>query len=261
MKGGVGKTAAAVNLAYLVAQSGAKTLICDLDPQGSVTYYFRIKPEVKAGAKVLTKGGKHIARNIKGTDYDHLDLLPADLSQRHLATQLDQVKRSKRRFRDILAPLQQEYTYIILDCPPTISLVADNIVMAADWLLVPIIPTTLSVHAYNQLLAFFRKQKYKPDKIVAFFSMVERRKTMHQTVMEELWEHDPHFLNSTIPYAADIEKMGLHREPVAAFAPSSTSARAYHHLWDELQGRISEPVSGQANRKSRARADSQPTPE
>lgn len=249
MKGGVGKTAAAVNLAYLMAQSGAKTLICDLDPQGSVTYYFRIEPEVKAGAKVLTKGGKHLARNIKGTDYDHLDLLPADLSQRHLATQLDQVKRSKRRFRDILAPLHQEYTYIILDCPPTISLVADNIARAADRLLVPIIPTTLSIHAYDQLLAFFRKQKYNQDKIIAFFSMVERRKLMHQTLMQDLWEHDPHFLQNIIPYAADIEKMGLHREPVAVFAPRSLSARAYRQLWDEIQGRLSETASVQAHHK------------
>lgn len=238
MKGGVGKTAAAVNISYLAAKSGAKTLICDLDPQGSVTYYFRIKPSVKAGPKVLTKGGKHITRNIKGTDYENLDLLPADLSQRHLATELDQLKQSKRRFRDILAPLEQEYTYIILDCPPTISRIADNIAMAADRLLVPVIPTSLSIHAYNQLLAFFRKQKYNDTNIVAFFSMVERRKTMHHTLMDEIWEHDPRFLKSVIPYAADIEKMGLHREPLEIFAPRSPSAQSYQHLWDELQDRL-----------------------
>ena len=238
MKGGVGKTAAAVNLSYLAATSGAKTLICDLDPQGSVTYYFRIKPSVKAGPKVLTKGGKHIARNIKGTDYEHLDLLPADLSQRHLATELDQLKRSKQRFRDILAPLEEEYTYIILDCPPTISRIADNIAMAADRILVPIIPTSLSIHAYHQLLTFFRKQKYNKAHIIAFFSMVERQKTMHQTLMHELWEHHPNILKNIIPFAADIEKMGLHREPLERFAPRSPSAQAYHRLWAEIQDHL-----------------------
>lgn len=121
--------------------------------------------------------------------------------------------------------------------------------MAADRLLVPVIPTTLSIHAYDQLLAFFRKQKYNQDKIIAFFSMVERRKIMHQTLMQDLWEHDPHFLQSIIPYAADIEKMGVHREPVAVFAPRSLSARAYRHLWDEIQGRLSETASVQANHK------------
>jgi chromosome partitioning protein len=63
-----------------------------------------------------------------------------------------------------------------------------------------------------------------------------------------LWDHDPRFLQSIIPYAADIEKMGLHREPVAVFAPRSLSAQAYRDLWDELQARLFETTSAQANR-------------
>ena len=243
MKGGVGKTAAAVNLSYLAAQSGAKTLICDLDPQASATYYFRVKPKVKAGIKVLTKGGKHIAQNIKGTDYDHLDLLPADLSQRHLATALDQMKHSKRRFRDILAPLRKEYTYIILDCPPTISRIADNIATVADWLLIPVIPSSLSRQAYDQVLEFFQRKKYDDSHIVSFFSMVERQKKMHQTLMQELWEHDRHFLKTIIPYSVNVEKMGLYREPVGVCAPRSPSAHAYQNLWNELEQQLRVPMS------------------
>ena len=75
-KGGVGKTAAAVNLSYLSAQAGAKTLICDIDPQSSATYYFRVKPKLKSGAKGFLKGGKKAYKSIKGTDYENLDLLP-----------------------------------------------------------------------------------------------------------------------------------------------------------------------------------------
>ena len=79
MKGGVGKTAAAVNLAYLAAQSGARTLLCDLDPQASATYYFRIQPKLKAKQKVFARGGKHLEKSIKATDFAHLDLLPGRL--------------------------------------------------------------------------------------------------------------------------------------------------------------------------------------
>jgi cellulose biosynthesis protein BcsQ len=237
-KGGVGKTATAVNLSYLAAKSGAHTLICDLDPQGSATYYFRVKPKVKASRKVFIKGGRHISRNIKGTDYDDLDLLPADLSHRHLATTLDKVKHARQRLHDVLAPLQKEYAHIVLDCPPTLSLVADNIVNAANWLLVPVIPTTLSLYTYRQLLTFLREHDYDDSKLIAFFSMVEANKTMHRTTMQDTLAHDAHFLTSTIPYNADIEKMGLRREPVVAFAPRSRAAQAYRQLWTEIQERF-----------------------
>ena len=105
MKGGVGKTAAAVNLAYLAAQSGARTLLCDLDPQASATYYFRIQPKLKAKQKVFARGGKHLEKSIKATDFAHLDLLPGALSHRHLTEVFQQAKhparclhRSWRRF-------------------------------------------------------------------------------------------------------------------------------------------------------------------
>ena len=81
IKGGVGKTATAVNLSYLAANEDKSTLLCDLDPQSSATYYFRIKPKMKTGLKPLVKGKKSLEKNIKGTDYNCLDLLPADFSR------------------------------------------------------------------------------------------------------------------------------------------------------------------------------------
>ncbi len=237
-KGGVGKTAAAVNLAYLAAQSGAPTLICDLDPQGSATFYFRVRPHVRAGAKVITKGGKHLAQSIVETDYEGLDLLPSDLSYRHFSLALDKVKRGKQRLKESLAPLQALYTYIVLDCPPTLSALADSVLTAADHLLIPVVPTTLSMRAYAQLLAFIYDQHYGDRPITAFFSMVERSKTLHRTLLQETMGHDHRFLQSVIPYATDIEKMGLRREPVGAFAPRSPGAMAYMALWQELQSRL-----------------------
>jgi len=125
IKGGVGKTAAAVNLAYLAAQAGARTLIWDLDPQGAATFYFRVKPKVKGGGKGLVNKSRPAGDLIKGTDYPQLDLLPADFSYRHLDIHLDEMRKPTRALHKILKPLRDEYDYVFLDCPPSISLVSE----------------------------------------------------------------------------------------------------------------------------------------
>jgi chromosome partitioning protein len=209
LKGGVGKTATAVNLAYLACASGLKTLICDLDPQSSSTYYFRVEPKLKAAKKVLLKGGGKILRNIKGTDYDGLDLLPADWSHRHLAALLDKAKASKRRLKDNLEPLRDEYELVVLDCPATVSLVAENIFNAADLLLIPVVPSTLAARAYLNVRMFFERKQYDAHKIYAFFSMVEKRKRLHQATMRSMRQQFDGILKSSIPYTVDIESMGL----------------------------------------------------
>jgi len=215
-KGGVGKTAAAVNLAYLAAQAGLSTLICDLDPQSSTTFYFRVKPKLKRKARGLVTGGKGVDRSIKGTDYENLDLLPADFSHRNLE------------------PLREEYDLIVLDCPPTINIVAENVFNAADRLLVPLIPTTLSVRTHEQLLAFLKENGYASDNVYAFFSMVDRRKKMHRDTAIALLGQFDGILRSPIPYLSHVEQMGVYRKPVPAFAPGSPAAQAYQALWAEV---------------------------
>ncbi|MGB5745454.1 MAG: AAA family ATPase [Desulfobacterales bacterium] len=234
-KGGVGKTAAAVNLSYLAAQTGAKTLICDLDPQGSATYYLRVKPKLKSGAKGFIRGGKEVYRSIKGTDYDNLDLLPADFSLRNLEVSFDNLKGSKKRLRKILRPFKTEYDFIFLDCPVTISLLAENILNAVDYALVPLIPTTLSVRTYGQLLSFCNRNNYDTGKIYTFFSMVDRRKNMHRDIIAAVSKTYSGVLQSFIPYLALIEKMGIYRAPVAEFSPESVASRSYQNLWDKVQ--------------------------
>jgi chromosome partitioning protein len=238
MKGGVGKTATAVNIAYLAAQAGDRTLLCDLDPQSSATYYFRVKPKLASSTRRFIRGGKHIAGEIKGTDYEGLDLLPAALSHRHLASAFEKAKQPKQRLRDMFAPLQEEYRYIILDCPPTITLVAENIFNAADYLLVPLIPSTLSMRAYQHFLAFYAKKNYDQHNVLAFFSMVEKHKKLHRDIVNAMPKQYHGIMHSLIPYLSDIEKMGLDREPVPASRPRSLAAQSYQQLWNEIQERM-----------------------
>ncbi len=238
IKGGVGKTATAVNLAYLAAREGYRTLVWDLDPQGAASFYFRIKPRIKGGSKKMLRGKTDLDDLIKGTDYENLDLLPADFSYRNMDLLLDEAKKPAMRLLKLLRPLSYEYDLIFLDCPPSISLVSENIFQAADALLVPTIPTTLSLRTYRQLLEFVTNNNLDDLRLMPFFSMVDRRKRMHIEMMEKLPERYSELLSSHIPYASDVERMGMYRKPLAEYAANGPAGVAYESLWDEVKAKV-----------------------
>ena len=230
VKGGVGKSSAAVNLAGLAAAQGTATLLWDLDPQGASTYLFRVKPKIKGGGAKLVRGKTDADGQIKGTDTEGLDLLPADFSYRHMDLVLDGAKTN--RLTRVIKPLN-EYEYVFLDCPPSISLVSENVFEAADVLLVPIIPATLSSRTLDQLHAVLNRDA----RVLGFFSMADRRKKLHREIMDELaGEHD--VLETIIPTSADVERMGAQRAALVDFAPRSRAARAYADLWEEIRARL-----------------------
>lgn len=239
LKGGVGKTATAVNLAYLASLTGAPTLLMDLDPQGASTFYYRIKPKLEAGVKLLTKGKKTLQRHIRATDFEDLDVLPSDESLRQsdkLFLKSDQPREILRRF---FKPLAKHYEYLILDCPPTLSMITENIFTAADWVLTPVVPTTLAVRTHEQLANFLDRKRWSNLQWFSFLSMVDNRKAMHREIAAKLKKQEDHFLQSTIPYLSDVEKMGTYRLPLPCFAPHSDATKAYRRLWWELEKRIS----------------------
>ncbi|QTE28176.1 ParA family protein [Pengzhenrongella sicca] len=235
IKGGVGKTATAVNLAHLAARDGQRTLLWDLDPQGAATYIFRVRPRVKGGGHGLVTGKRPLEDALKGTDFDRLDLLPADFSYRNMDLELDDAKRRTRRLGQLLDGVADEYDVVFLDCPPSISLMSENVLHAADTLLVPLIPATLSLRTLAQLEQFVAESdKPRPD-LVAFFSMVDRRKRLHNDVIENIPRGGTRVASTEIPALSIIEQMAEHRAPVTAFAPSSRAARCYEELWDEVR--------------------------
>ncbi len=238
IKGGVGKTATAVNLAYLAARHGARVLVVDLDPQGAATFYFRVKPKVKGGGKSLVSGKRDLEDLIKATDHERLDLVPADFSFRNLDLMLDAEKKSKKRLAKLLKPLAGDYDFVILDCPPSVSLVSEAVFHAADALVVPLIPTTLSLRTYEQLGAFRAEEKLAGLILLPFFSMVDRRKSMHRDIVDSFPDAHPEALPVSVPYSSVVERMGTERAPLATFAPRSAPAAAYELLWAEIVRRI-----------------------
>jgi cellulose biosynthesis protein BcsQ len=241
IKGGVGKTSAAVNLSYLASRDALRTLLWDLDPQGGSTYLFRVKPKVRGGGDKLVRLKSDVEKLIKGTDHPGLDLLPADFSYRHMDLALDRFKRPTRRLARVLEPLEDEYDWVFLDCPPSISLVSESVFEAADVILVPIVPATLSSRTIEQLDALVADAgKGKGGvQVLAFFSMVDGRKRLHREVMERLRAERDDVLEAAIPASAEVERMGVKRDAIGVFAPRGRAAAAYEALWREVRERVS----------------------
>jgi len=237
IKGGVGKTTSAVNLAREAAVTGSRVLVWDLDPQGAATFFFRIRPKVKGGTQRLVGSKGDLAEHVRASDLPGLHVVPADFSLRHLDLHLDGAKRPAERLASLLAGVGSRYDIAFLDCPPSISLASESVFGAADALLVPVIPTTLSSRTLHQLSDFLAGQDSPPD-LLPYFSMVDGRKRLHRDVMATLRAEWPNLLTTAIPSASVVERMGPERAPVAGYAPSSPAAHAFNRLWAEVAARL-----------------------
>ena len=236
IKGGVGKTTAAVNLAYLAAGDGRRTLLWDLDPQGAASYLLRIRPRVKGGGKALIRGKASLDQAVKPTEFDGLDLVPADFTYRNLDLVLGETKKPTQRITRLLGPMADNYDLAVLDCPPGISLVSENVVHAADILLIPLIPTTLSVRTLEQLTEFVGELDHPPT-LIPFFTMVDGRKRLHREVIDDLRAHRDDLATTVVPALSLVEQMAVHRAPLPVFAPRSRVTRSYEDLWAEVSAR------------------------
>lgn len=232
-KGGVGKTTAAVNLAW-EASRDFRVLLWDLDPQGAATFLLNVKPKLKGGVEALVGGKTAISAAIRRTGFDRLDVLPADGSYRDLDLVLDHAKNSTGRIRAALDVVGRDYDLVILDCPPGSSLVAENAILAADLVVLPLVPSPLSLRSLEQVSDFVGASESNPP-ILAFLSMVDRRKLLHRDAVISMPRAFPAITNIVVPGTVVIEKMGIERSPVGVYAPNTAAALAFSELWVRIQ--------------------------
>lgn len=237
LKGGVGKTSAAVNLAALSAQEGAKTLLWDLDPQGSATFYLGMTPVAKKLARRLVEGRRTLSEFAFKSPSENLSIVPHNFSMRQLDKHLYNSSSSRSQIQRMIMPLASNYDRLILDCPPGIGIVAENVFRAADALLIPLIPTPLSMNTWFQIDGFLADEEKKPNVVLPFFSMADRRKRIHNDILESN-KKDRQIAKAIIPFTAEVEKMGVELRPTVEYSPKSRASLAFAELWSEVKSRL-----------------------
>ncbi|WP_108811588.1 AAA family ATPase [Sphingorhabdus sp. Alg231-15] len=234
MKGGVGKSCTAVNLAWNSAtKSARRTLVWDIDPQGAASFILNGDRHKKDRARAMISGDIKPTKLIKATDMENIDLLAADVSLRGLDRFFFELNK-KKHLGKILGQLKKDYDRIILDCPPGLTETSEQILRNADLVIVPVIPSPLSERALTDVQAFLDSRRRKHAPLLPVYTMVDRRRNIHN---QGLAKH-PRW--PTIPMSSDIERMTRLKKPVGAFAPRSPAAASYAKIWRGIEKKLSK---------------------
>lgn len=238
IKGGVGKTTTAVNLAYISAASGSKTLLWDIDLQGSASLLLQSTTGKDKSIKVFSRNRKKAKSQIQKTAYKNLDILPADLSLYKLDQKMGNLDKPRKMFRALLSSFAGKYDNVFIDCPAGYNLFTQTLQQTVDVFVIPIIPSPLTLSSYDLFKKQLKKDSKKGIILFPFFSMVDKRKQLHKEIIELHKNGTKGFLHSHIPYSSKIERMAVELAPLQAYDKRSLASKAYKSLWDEINANI-----------------------
>ena len=228
-KGGVGKTTLAVNLAWAAATlSSRRTLLWDLDAQAAAS--FILAPDRPAGDEARSVIEREVApeRLIVPTGVAGLDLLPADASLRTLDLVFTDIG-AKKRLKRIGALLARNYERIVVDCPPGLGVTAGQVIRSASLILLPVIPSTLSVRAAEEVRHHLDGRRKGAPAVLPVFNLVDRRRASHAAALAEAPDQP------AIPMASAVEQMAARHQPLGMYAPRAPAARAIAALWTRVE--------------------------
>ena len=232
VKGGVGKTTMAANLAWCAARiSRRKTLLWDLDAAGGAAFLFGMDPPAKDRAADLFGRGVDTAELVRPTGIKKLSILPADASLWSLDGQLAAMGK-KKRLAKLAEQMSREYDRIVLDCPPVLNEISRQVIRAADIVIVPMPPSPLSARALDMIRDDIAGSVKRHPPILPVHSMLDLRRGLHK----EARAAQPNW--PAIPMASAVEQMAVRRAPLGEFAPRSPAMQATRRVWTAIESKL-----------------------